>query len=123
GDQIFPAMIASINGARRRISFETYIYEKGTVGEQFTTALEAAARRGVQVNLVVDAMGSTKIPRGWRDRLRASGAQVGEFGQPRWYTLEELNYRTHRKILVIDAHVAYTGGVGVADHWLGHAED
>jgi cardiolipin synthase A/B len=116
-------MLESINGARRRISFESYIYEKGSVGEQFTTALEAAARRGVQVNLVIDAMGSSKVPREWRDRLRAAGARIGNFGQPHWYTLEELNYRTHRKILVVDARVGYTGGVGVADHWLGHAQD
>jgi cardiolipin synthase len=123
GDQIFPAMLGSINGARRHVSFETYIYEKGTVGEQFTTALESAARRGVQVNLVVDAIGSGRIPREWRDRLRNAGAKIGEFGQPRWYTLEELNYRTHRKVLIVDGRVGYTGGVGVADHWLGHAQD
>jgi cardiolipin synthase A/B len=123
GDQIFPAMLASIQAARRRISFETYIYDKGSVGEQFTSALEAAARRGVQVRLVIDAIGSTRMPRDWRDRLRAAGAQIGDFGQTHWYALEEINYRTHRKNLVVDARVAYTGGAGVADQWLGHAQD
>ena len=123
GDQIFPAMLGAIEGARHRISFETYIYEKGSVGEQFTDALERAARRGVQIKLVVDAMGSTKIPAEWRERLQRAGAEVGAFGQPRWYTLEELNYRTHRKILVVDGRIGFTGGVGVADHWLGHAQD
>ncbi len=123
GDEIFPPMLDAIKAARRRISFETYIYEKGSVGAQFTDALERAARRGVQVNLVVDAMGSNKIPSEWRDRLRQAGARVGSFGMPRWYTLEELNYRTHRKILVIDGRVGFTGGVGVGDHWLGHAQD
>lgn len=123
GDQIFPAMLDAITHASRRISFETYIYEKGRIGERFTEALEAAARRGVRVNLVVDAMGSNKIPAEWTERLRTAGAQIGEFGQPRWYTLEEVNYRTHRKILVIDGSVAFTGGVGVGDHWEGHAED
>ena len=123
GDQIFPAMLGAINGARRRISFETYIYDKGIVGDQFTAALEAAAHRGVQVNLVIDAMGSDTLPADAVKRLRNAGAQIGEFGQPRWYTLEELNYRTHRKILVTDGRVAFTGGVGVADHWLGHAQD
>jgi cardiolipin synthase len=122
GDQIFPSMLAAINGAKRRISFETYIYEKGTVGEQFTTALEAAANRGVRVTLITDAMGSKKIPKEWRERLRAAGAQLGEFGQPKWYSLEELNYRTHRKILVVDGAVGFTGGVGVADHWIGNAD-
>ena len=122
GDQIFPSMLTAIAGAKRRISFETYIYEKGSVGEQFTAALEAAAKRGVQVILITDAMGSKKIPKEWRERLLAAGARMGEFGQPKWYSLEELNYRTHRKILVIDGAIGFTGGVGVADHWLGNAD-
>jgi cardiolipin synthase len=123
GDQIFPSMLAAVNGARRRISFESYIYNKGSVGEEFTQAFEAAARRGVQVNLVVDAMGSDKIPKEWQEGLRAAGVKIGEFGQPKWYSLEELNYRTHRKILVIDGRVGFTGGVGLDDQWLGHAQD
>ena len=122
GDQIFPSMLAAIGGARRRISFETYIYEQGSVGEQFTAALEAAARRGVKVTLITDAMGSKKIPKEWRERLRAAGVQLGQFGLPHWYSLEEVNYRTHRKILVVDGAIGFTGGVGVADHWLGNAD-
>jgi cardiolipin synthase len=77
----------------------------------------------VQVNLVVDAMGSNKIPKEWQDRLKAAGVKVGEFGQPKWYALEELNYRTHRKILVVDGRIGFTGGVGLDDQWLGHAQD
>ncbi len=123
GDQIFPPMLGAVKGAQRRISFETYIYNKGTVGEQFTAAFEAAAKRGVQVNLVVDAIGSDQIPKEWQERLNKAGVKVGEFGRPRWYALEELNYRTHRKILVVDGRVAFTGGVGLDDQWLGHAED
>jgi cardiolipin synthase len=123
GDQIFPSMIGAINGARRRVSMETYIYEKGTVGDEFSAAFEAAAKRGVQVNLVVDALGADKIPKEWRQRLVDAGVRIGDFGQPKWYTLEELNYRTHRKILVVDGAIGFTGGVGLADHWLGHAQD
>ena len=123
GDQIFPSMLAAINGAKRRISFESYIYEEGTVGQQFTDALEAAGKRGVKVALITDAMGSKKIPKEWRERLQAAGAQLGEFGKPKWYALEELNYRTHRKILVFDGSIGFTGGVGVADHWIGNAQD
>jgi cardiolipin synthase len=123
GDQIFPAMLAAINAATRRVCLETYIYEKGIVGDQFSAAFEAAARRGVQVRMVVDALGSDKIPKEWRQRLVNAGVSIGEFGQPKWYTLEELNYRTHRKILVTDGHIGFTGGVGLADHWLGNAED
>jgi cardiolipin synthase A/B len=123
GDQIFPAMVGAMEGAKRRVSFETYIYDKGSVGDQFTTALAAAAQRGVQVDVVVDAMGSDRVPSETVKRLRDAGAQVGQFGKPNWYTLEELNYRTHRKILIVDGRVGFTGGVGVADHWLGHAQD
>jgi cardiolipin synthase len=123
GDQIFPSMLGAIAESKRRVSFETYIYDKGSVGDQFTSAFEAAARRGVQVDLVVDAMGSNKVSEETVKRLRAAGAHVGQFGKPKWYALEELNYRTHRKILVVDGRVGFTGGVGVADHWLGHAQD
>jgi cardiolipin synthase A/B len=123
GDQIFPPMLDAVKGAKRRISFETYIYNKGTVGQQFTDAFIAAAQRGVVVQLVVDAIGSNKIPKEWRERLKQAGVKVGEFGQPKWYSLEELNYRTHRKILVVDGRVGFTGGVGLDDQWLGNAED
>ena len=54
---------------------------------------------------------------------RAAGVKIGNFGQAKWYTLEELNYRTHRKILVVDGRVGFTGGVGLADQWLGNAQD
>ena len=123
GNQIFPSMLAAVNGAKRRISFESYIYNEGTIGKQFTDAFIAAAKRGVLVQLVVDAMGSSKIPKEWQEALKGAGVKVGEFGKPKWYTLEELNYRTHRKILVVDGHVAFTGGVGLDDQWMGNAED
>jgi cardiolipin synthase len=123
GDQIFAPMLEAVKGARRRISFETYIYNKGTVGQQFTDAFIAAAKRGVLVQLVVDAIGSNAIPKDWQESLTAAGVKIGEFGQPKWYSLEELNYRTHRKILVVDGRVGFTGGVGLDDQWLGHAED
>jgi cardiolipin synthase len=123
GDEIFPPMLDAVKRAQRRISFETYIYNKGTVGQQFTDAFIAAAKRGVQVQLVVDAIGSNSIPKDWQGSLEAAGVKIGEFGQPNWYSLEELNYRTHRKILVIDGRVGFTGGVGLDDQWLGHAED
>src|SRR5207237_7473564 len=88
GDQIFPPMLGAIAEAKRRISFETYIYEQGTVADQFTAALEAAARRGVQVDLVVDAMGSDRGPAAAVKHLRDAGAHLRPFGQPTWYTPE-----------------------------------
>jgi cardiolipin synthase len=123
GDEIFPAMLEAIAGARRRIAFETYIYDEGQVAEKFTVALEAAARRGVRVSLVVDYVGSGGMSEEHIRRLRAAGCKVAAFNESRWYTLEEVNYRTHRKILVVDSEVAFTGGVGIADYWKGHAQD
>jgi cardiolipin synthase len=123
GDQIFPAMLDAIGRAGRRISFETYIYDTGSVADQFTAAFEAAARRGVTVNIVVDSVGASGMDEEHVQRLREAGCHVAEFNSLRWYSLEEVNYRTHRKILVIDGDVAFTGGVGIADHWLGNAQD
>jgi cardiolipin synthase len=123
GDEFFPAMLAAIRQARRRISFETYIYEKGHVAEAFTSALEAAARTGVQVDLVVDTFGANSMPDEAIDRLQRAGARIGRFGKLKWYSLENLNYRAHRKILVVDGKIAFTGGAGVSDHWIGNAQD
>jgi cardiolipin synthase len=123
GDQIYPPMLAAIRNARRRVCLETYIYEKGIVGGEFTDALESAAKRGVKVSLIVDALGSKLMPGDWTDRLKAAGAHVSFFGSPKWFAPKALNSRTHRKMLIVDSRVAFTGGVGLADHWLGHAED
>jgi cardiolipin synthase A/B len=122
GNQIFPAMLSAIDGARRRISFETYIFDTGQIADQFTAALERAAQRGVRVNLVVDAVGASSMERQHLKRLRDAGCHVAEFNTPTWYSIEEVNYRTHRKILVVDGEIGFTGGVGVADHWMGNAE-
>jgi cardiolipin synthase len=123
GDQIFPAMLEAIRQARHRVNFETYIYDTGEVANQFTDALEAAARRGVKVNVIVDAIGAASMDQGHVERLRNAGCAVHRFNSARWYSLENVNYRTHRKILVVDGELGFTGGVGVADHWLGNAQD
>jgi len=123
GDQIYPAMLDAIRAARRRVNFLTYIYSPGEVADRFTDALADAARRGVEVNVVVDAFGASDIPDDHVKRLEQSGASVGHYRPVRWYSIQESNYRNHRKILVVDGETAFTGGVGVADHWLGHAQD
>ena len=123
GDRVFPAMLQAIEAARERISFETYVYDEGRVADQFTDALEKAARRGVTVNVILDALGAGSMDTSHLKRLQKAGCHIVNFNPTSWYSLEELNYRTHRKILVIDGSVAFTGGVGVADHWLGNAQD
>ncbi len=122
GDETFPAMLSAIERARERISFESYIYSEGKVADRFTRALIAAARRGVRVQIVLDAVGASDSERGDLQALRDAGAQVGMFNPVRHTTLEEVNYRTHRKILVIDGEIAFVGGIGLADHWAGNAD-
>ena len=121
GDEVFPPMLEAIRQAQRRISFESFIYADGLVGDQFTRELSAAAGRGVTVRVVLDAFGS-EISRETEQQLRDAGVHVAWFNVLRPWTLEEANYRTHRKVLVIDGDLAFTGGVGLADHWQGDAQ-
>jgi cardiolipin synthase A/B len=122
GDEAFPPMLDAIRGARTRINFESFIYEDGEVGDQFTTALVTAAQRGVAVRVVLDAVGG-ELSRESADTLTRAGAHVRWFNPIRPWSIEETNYRTHRKVLVVDGQVAFTGGIGLADHWAGHAQD
>ena len=123
GDEIFPAMLAAIRGARRTITFETYIYWSGRVGKEFADALSERARAGVKVHVLLDWVGSQKIDEEMLDGMRAAGVEIKHYHALHWYTIDRLNNRTHRKILVADGRVAFTGGVGIADEWSGHAED
>ena len=122
GNETFPAMLGAIERATQRISFETYIYSEGQIADQFTRALIAAARRGVRVQIVLDAIGAADSERRDLKALQDAGAQLGFFNPVNRRTLEEINYRTHRKILVVDGDVAYIGGIGLADHWMGNAD-
>jgi len=123
GDQIFPAMLEAIRNARRTITFETYIYWSGSVGKEFADALSERARDGVKVHILVDWVGSQKMEAALLERMQGSGAQIYKYHPPRWYNVNRLNNRTHRKILVVDGRVGFTGGVGIADEWSGHAQD
>jgi cardiolipin synthase A/B len=123
GDEIFPAMLDAIRGAERTINFETYIYWSGETGRAFADALSERARAGVQVNVLLDWVGSVKMEDALIERMQAAGVVVEKYRPLKWYNLGRLNNRTHRKILVVDGKVGFTGGVGVADQWTGHAQD
>jgi cardiolipin synthase A/B len=123
GDAIFPAMLQAIAKAEHRISFESFIYSGGEIARQFTSALTAAARRGVTVRIVLDSIGSMDLPKETVKELMDAGIQVVWFNPLASWSIEEVNYRTHRKVLVVDGIVAFTGGVGVADHWRGNARN
>jgi cardiolipin synthase A/B len=116
GDIAFPAMLAAIERAQHRITFEGYIYEAGEVGDQFTNAFEAAARRGVEVRMVFDSVGVTIDPE-HVERLERAGCRIGWFNPVRSVSIEEANYRTHRKALIVDGDIAFVGGIGIADQW------
>ena len=123
GDAIFPAMLSAIRGAQSSITFETYIYWSGEVGREFAGALTERARAGVRVHLLLDWVGTGKMDDTLLDQMRDAGVEVEKFHPIRWYTLNRLNNRTHRKLLVVDGRVGFTGGVGIADEWRGDAQD
>jgi cardiolipin synthase A/B len=123
GDEIFPAMLEAIRSAKKTITFETYIYWSGDVGKQFVEALSERARAGVKIHVLLDWVGSAKMDEELLDRLRRDGVEVERYHAPKWYNLTRMNNRTHRKILVVDGKVAFTGGVGIADSWQGNAQD
>jgi cardiolipin synthase len=123
GDEIFPPMLAAIRSAKVSINFETYIYWSGDIGRAFADALAERARQGVKVHVLLDWVGSAKMDESLITSLSASGAKVRKFHPPHWSHLGRMNNRTHRKLLIVDGRVGYTGGVGVAPQWTGHAQD
>ena len=123
GDEIFPSMLEAIRGARKTITFETYIYWSGDIGQRFADALAERARNGVAVKVMLDWAGSIKMDDALLEQIKAAGVEVHQYRPLKWYNLGRLNNRTHRKLLVVDGHTACTGGVGVAEQWTGHAQD
>jgi cardiolipin synthase A/B len=123
GDEIFPAMLEAIRGARRTITMETYIYWSGDIGRTFAEALAGRARAGVAVHLVVDWVGSLKMDDALLRQMEDAGVRLERYRPLHWYNLGRMNNRTHRKLLVVDGRVGFTGGVGIADQWLGQAQD
>ena len=123
GDQIFPPMLAAIQGAKKSITFETYIYWSGDIGKQFADALSERARAGVRVHVLLDWVGSANMDESYLTEMKEAGVQIEKFHKPHWYNLARLNNRTHRKLLVVDGQVGFTGGVGIAPQWLGNAQD
>ncbi len=122
GDQIFPAMLTAIRAARESITFETYIYWSGDIGLKLSDALSERARDGVKVHVVLDAVGCGKIEEGYLKKMKTAGVEIEFFHPVTWHTVARINNRTHRKLLVVDGRVGFTGGVGIADAWLGNAE-
>lgn len=123
GDEIFPPMLSAIRAAEHTIDFSTYVYWTGDIARAFADALAARARAGVEVNVLLDAVGAAPMPAELKERMRAGGCNVVLFRPPHWYTLNRMNNRMHRKILVVDGQIGFTGGVGIADEWTGDAQN
>ena len=123
GDEIFPAMLAAIRGARQTITFESYMYWSGDIGREFAAALAERARAGVKVHVLLDWVGSAKMDEALVAEIANAGAQVRRDHPPSWTHLGRLNNRTHRKLLVVDGKLGFTGGVGIEPEWTGHAQD
>jgi cardiolipin synthase len=123
GDEIFPAMLDAIAGARNTIDMMTYVYWRGDIACRFAEALSDRARAGVRVRLLLDGIGSRQIHKDLLEQMDRAGVTVTWFRKPVSVSPFKQNHRCHRKVLVVDEHVAFTGGVGIADEWSGDARN
>jgi len=123
GDEFYPSMLQAIGEAQESITIEAYIYWAGTVGAKFAHALADQARAGVTVKILLDAVGSSTIGTEILETLESGGCQLAWFNPIKWYSIGQFNYRTHRKSLIVDGRIGFTGGAGIADHWSGTAQD
>jgi cardiolipin synthase len=122
GDAIFPPMLAAIAAARETIHLATYIYWNGGIPHVFTEALAEAAQRGVVVRIVLDSEGAEFIPKTMVQRMSDAGCTVAWFRRAQWFNWFRYNRRSHRRLLVVDGIVGFTGGVGIADEWSGNGD-
>jgi cardiolipin synthase len=123
GDRFYPAMLTAIREARHSITIEAYIYWAGDIGLEFAGALAERAKSGVPVKILLDAVGSASVGNKILNTLEAGGCHVAWYNPIRFSTLRRLNNRTHRKSLIVDGRIGFTGGAGIADHWRGDAQD
>jgi cardiolipin synthase len=121
GDEIFPAMVRDILAAKQSVNLETYIFQPDRAGRMIGDALIAAAQKGVEVRLLVDAWGSRFSD--MKAEFESAGVQAAKFRPLRPFAIHKISRRTHRKILVVDGRIAYTGGLGIEDRWLGDARN
>ncbi len=122
GDEIFPPMLAAIRESVSTIHFSTYVYWAGAMPREFAKALSYAAIRGVMVRLVLDSEGTDPMPGELVDQMRDAGCKVTWFGRAHWFDWLKYNHRSHRRLLIVDGRIGFTGGVGIADEWTGHAQ-
>jgi cardiolipin synthase len=118
GVEFFPAYLQAIRRAKDAINLESYEFLEGRMGDEIVAALAERAEAGVEVRIIVDALGSFTTRSSYFDRLRAAGGQMCWYHPMRWNTWPKVNNRTHRKLLIVDGETGFIGGAGIADHWL-----
>jgi cardiolipin synthase len=123
GDRIFPCYLDTIRDAERTICLLTYVYWRGEIAREVAEALCSRARAGVEVNVIIDAVGGLKIESELVRQMMDAGVRFTRFRPPKPYAARRIANRTHRKILVADGRVGLTGGVGIAEEWTGDAQD
>ncbi len=123
GDEIFPAMLDAIAATEHTIDFLTFVYWAGDIGRVFARALAERARAGVRVRVLLDGYGARPMERDLIGEMADNGVQVRWFRPLHRFHPGQLNHRTHRKVLIVDEAVAFTGGVGIADEWKGDARN
>ncbi|GAA2485246.1 phospholipase D-like domain-containing protein [Streptomyces thermolineatus] len=123
GDEIFPAMLGAVEAARHTVDMMTFVYWRGEIARRFARALADRARAGVRVRLLLDGFGSRLIEKDLLDLMDDAGVEVAWFRKPLWLSPFKQNHRCHRKVLVVDEEVAFTGGVGIAEEWCGDARN
>lgn len=122
GDQIFPSMLEAIRGAKKTITMENFIFRSGKLSAQFVPALIEKAQSGVKVYVIMDSLGCSKLKQSELDQLEEGGVQFVKYNRPEWHKLLRVNHRDHRKILVVDGRIGFTGGACLADEWMGNAD-
>ena len=120
GEQIFPAMLEAIRGSQKSITYAQYFYEDGTIAQDIAEALAERCRAGLGVHVLLDGFGTLNMPAEYTDLMKRSGCQVATFRPLTHAVLGNANKRNHRRILVVDGRVGFTGGSGVSRKWMGN---
>jgi cardiolipin synthase len=118
GEAFYAPELSAIRAAKRSVHIECYIFQEGRLTDQFIRALEERAAAGVEVRLVIDALGSASFPKARFERLEQAGARVAWYHPVRWFTWPRANNRTHRELIVVDGTVGFLGGAGFDDQWI-----
>ena len=119
GNEIFPAMRAAIRSAKSSITFANFVYEDGAIAHEIADELAERSRAGVKVSVLLDAVGSSHIPKALVARMKDAGCEFAWYHSLNPFAIKRINHRNHRRVLVVDGRIGFTGGTGVGEAWTG----